>query len=399
MVRVAGDHRLDQAGAFRRLAGLGQHLGERELQVAGGVGGRGAVEQLAQRRDPGLGAALGEVEPGQRPLERAGVGGGGDAGLELGPGGLGAADLEQELRERQRRLRIVGGARGGGAQHRLGAVGVARAQVPLDQAAPHPGVVGKERGHVPELGPDAGHVAGRLEGGEAHEVQAPVLGRLRQRHVDEGQRLRRRAGVEAVGDQHHLGRDVVGGLGDHRPGHRHRRGAGRGVAEVDGGLERAHHRVGRRLGEGLGGVLLGGGEVLHLEGDLDDGALRLEVRRVLVGHPQVLPHRLAGGAALALHAGEGEPRRDMVAVEAEDVAELDQRPVGIAFGEQRDAALIVLLGAHLGAVAGGEPEQGGEHQHRPERPEGGAHRGSGSVSSARAFAARRSAVTYRERRP
>ena len=68
----------------------------------------------------GLGAALGEVEPGQRPLERAGVGGGGDAGLELGPGGLGAADLEQELRQRQRRLRVAGAARRGGAQHRLG---------------------------------------------------------------------------------------------------------------------------------------------------------------------------------------------------------------------------------------------------------------------------------------
>ena len=267
-----------------------------------------------------------------------------------------------------------GRARRGGAQHRLGAVGVALAQVPLDQAAPHPGVVGEELGHAGELGAGAGHVAGRLERGEAHQVQALVLGRLRQRRVDDRERLRRRAGVEAVGDQHHLGHDVAGGLGDHRLGHRHRLGAGRRMAEVDGRLERADHRVGRRLDEGLGGVLLGGGEVLHLERDLDDGALRLEVGRVLVGHPQVLPHRLAGDAARALDAGEGEPRRDMVAVEAEDVAELDQRPVGVALGEQRHAALVVPLGPLLGAVAGGEPEQGGKDQHRPERPEGGAHR-------------------------
>ena len=171
------------------------------------------------------------------------------------------------------------------------------------------------------------------------------------------------------------------------------------MAEVDGRLERADHRVGRRLDEGLGGVLLGGGEVLHLERDLDDGALRLEVGRVLVGHPQVLPHRLAGDAARALDAGEGEPRRDMVAVEAEDVAELDQRPVGVALGEQRHAALVVPLGPLLGAVAGGEPEQGGKDQHRPERPEGGAHRRLRVRFLSAGVRSPAVAATYRERRP
>ena len=63
------------AAALGGAAGLGQHLRQRHLQVAGAVGGGGAFEQLAQRRDAGVLAALGEVEPGQRPLERPRIAG------------------------------------------------------------------------------------------------------------------------------------------------------------------------------------------------------------------------------------------------------------------------------------------------------------------------------------
>ena len=219
-------------------------------------------------------------------------------GLELGPGGLGAADLEQELRQRQRRLRVAGAARRRGAQHRLGAVGVAGAQVPLHQRLAHAGVVGEELGHalrarrrLPAVSPSCSSAASRTR------CRPWSPGVLRQRRVDQRQRLLRRAGVEPVGDQHHLRRDDAGVLGDHAARHLQRRGAGLGVAEVDRRLQRPDLRVGGRLDEGLGGMLLGGGEVLHLQRDLGDRALRLEVGRILVGHPQVLPHRLAGLAA------------------------------------------------------------------------------------------------------
>ena len=60
--------------------------------------------------------------------------------------------------------------------------------------------------------------------------------------------------------------------------------------------------------------------------------------------------RRARAASLAY----SQPRRVMVAVEPEHVAELDHRPVDVALGEQRHAALVVRLGALLGGVAAGE---------------------------------------------
>ena len=156
------------------------------------------------------------------------------------------------------------------------------------------------------------------------------------------QRLGRRAGGQPVGDQHHLRRHRAGDLGDHLRRHRHRGGARlAALAEVDGGLQRPHRGVGRGEGVGLDGGERRGVEVADLERELGQRPLALDVLRVLLDQAHQLVQRLAGLAAVAQQPGEGEPRRGMAVVEAEDVAELEPRPRLVAFGEQRQRPLVV----------------------------------------------------------
>ena len=209
MAGVGREHGLDQRCAFRCAAGLRQHLGERDLQVAGGIGRLGALEQPAQRGDCIGGAAQGEIKAGECAPERAGVGRGGGAGLELGTGGGRAALRVQELRYRQRWAGVIRPRCRLGTQKPLGAVGVAAAKVPLHPRLEQAGIVGKERGHGLELGADGVHVAERLQCRQPRQVQPLVAGDLGERDVDLGQRLVRGAGGEPVGDQHHVCGEVL----------------------------------------------------------------------------------------------------------------------------------------------------------------------------------------------
>ena len=146
----------------------------------------------------------------------------------------------------------------------------------------------------------------------------------------------------------------VGILGQHPLGHFHGGGAVGAGRVVDGRLQGAHVRIGG--GEAIGGVRVGRGvrEIAHRQRQLRDLLAALEAVRILLDEAQVLAIRLAQLAPLAEHPGIGQPRLGMIAVEAEDVAELDERPVDLAGGEQLYPALVMRLGAFLGRVAGHE---------------------------------------------
>ena len=111
-------------------------------------------------------------------------------------------------------------------------------------------------------------------------------------------------------------------------------------------------------------------EVLRGQREGGEFLVALQVGAVLVDEDAVLVDRARDVAAIAQQAGIGQPRLAMRAIEAEDVAELDRRALGFALGEQRDRALIVLLGALDLAVAGGEPERDEEEQDGGEGAEG-----------------------------
>ena len=117
--------------------------------------------------------------------------------------------------------------------------------------------------------------------------------------------------------------------------------------------------------EGGGGVLRGGGEVLHLERELGERAPAATLRGSCSTTRRSWPQGLAGLAAPAQDAGIGEPGGGVLAVQAEDVAQLDHRPVRVALGEQRQRALVVGLGALLGGVAGGERQAPSRIARRP----------------------------------
>jgi len=216
------------------------------------------------------------------------------------------------------------------------------------------------------LGAGAGRVAEHVERREAGEVQPLVAGGVDEGLVDLGQRLGRRPGRQPVGDQHHPRRHRAGNLGDHLGRHRDRgRARLAALAEVDGGLQRPDRGVGRGEGVGLDGGERRGVEVAGLERELGQRPLAFDVLRVLLDQADQLVQRLGGLAAVAQQPGEGEPRRGMALVEAEDVAELEPRPRLVAFGEQRQRPLVVRLGPLGRAVAGGQRQQRGQQQARP----------------------------------
>ncbi len=200
-------------------------------------------------------------------------------------------------------------------------------------------------------------------------MQPLVLRRLGQRRVGLGERAPGVAAVQPVGDHHHAGGDVARRLGDHRLGHGHRRRAV-AVAVVDGRLQRPRLRVLRRELEGALRALGRGGEVLGRERQRGALLVAVEARAVEVDEEAVLGERAGGVAAVAQQPGVAEPRLLVLAVQPEDVAELDRGAVGLALGEQRHGALVVLLGALLLAVAGREPDRGDDEKGGEEGAQG-----------------------------
>ena len=325
--------------------------------------GAAASTSAPERGDRRVGAALGEVEAGQHPPERGGVGGGGGEPLELGPGGGVAAGLEQEADDGERRLRVVGVGGGQRAQLGLGGGRVAGAEVPPRERPAHVGVVGEPLGHLGERGADRRVVARLLDRGEPGEQQALVGGGAGEPGLGLGAGAGGVAGLQPPGDRDEARRHVARVLGERVRGHGER-GLMLAGGEVEGRLEPAHPRIGGEARVGELDVGAGVGAVPEGERQLDELAECRDVVGRLLGQAQVLGERRLRLAAVAQQPGIGEPGGSVLRVQLEDVAELDLGPRRVAGGDERLGALEMRRGALLGAVAGGERQAGGEEQRK-----------------------------------
>ena len=235
--------------------------------------------------------------------------------------------------------------------------------MPPDERRAHAGVVGEEAAHRRELVADGGGLALLLEQRETGEVQPLVVRRRGEAGLDAGERPAGVPGPQPVGDEDEVGHDVGRILGEDPLGHRHRRRPVGAAAEVDGRLQRADSGVARVELEGAGGVGDGGVEVLDLERELGQPPVSLGEAGADLDELLVLAEGVAGLALRAAERGIAQPRLGMIGVQAEDVAELDRRPLVVAVLEIGEGALVVGLGAFVGAVAAGEgdgEEEGGE---------------------------------------
>ena len=89
-----------------------------------------------------------------------------------------------------------------------------------------------------------------------------------------------------------------------------------------------------------------------------------EVLGILLDQAQILADSGADIAAALLDLRIGQPRALVIAVELEDVAELDQRPVDLALLDQGQALLVMLLGALLGGIAGRKQPEAQQDGHQ-----------------------------------
>ena len=153
-------------------------------------------------------------------------------------------------------------------------------------------VLGKERDHVAELLAHGRTVAEVLQGAELDDVQPLVLGGLGECRLDERQGALIVTGVDPLGDDDQVRGDLGRILGQHRPGHGHRRLLVAGGV-VDGGLERADLGVLRR--HGIGGIDMGTGglEVAGVECEFGDLLAAFQAVGVLLDQPEVLSEGLA----------------------------------------------------------------------------------------------------------
>ena len=168
---------------------------------------------------------------------------------------------------------------------------------------------------------------------------------------------------------HHAARDQVARIGlEGRARHGDGGGLGLGLL-VHEGLAIVERRVDHQHGGILGGKVARGPALFfrlfpvaavdrHL-GQRDPGR---QVVGILFHQPQVLAEGLARLAAFALHLGIGAAGFLVLAVQLEDIAELDKRPVHIAGLEQLEAGLIEPLGALFRAFAARQGDDGGKEK-------------------------------------
>ena len=185
---------------------------------------------------------------------------------------------------------------------------------------------------------------------------------------------RQRAGpvllAQQVGDHHPAGDGQVRALLEQRLGDLHRQIGDRlvlvaqRVAVIQPGAHRLDHRI-------LGGQLFGDLQmarglvpVVQLGRKPGQRPAALEVLGILLDQAQILADGGADIAAALLDLRIGQPRALVIAVELEDVAELDQRPVDLALLDQGQALLVMLLGALLGGIAGRKQPEAQQDGHQ-----------------------------------
>jgi hypothetical protein len=83
-------------------------------------------------------------------------------------------------------------------------------------------------------------------------------------------------------------------------------------------------------------------------GDAGNGDARGDVRGILFGDERVAAERLAHVAALEHRRGIEPARRQVQAVQLENVPKFDDGAVDVARGDQLDGAVVVGLGPFLG---------------------------------------------------
>ncbi len=378
VARVFGEHLLDAGPRADLVAGLGEHLREHDLDLValvrgGGLGGQ-PVEDPLHRGDRLRPLPRVVVERGgERAVERRGGAartcGGIREARELGRGGVAPARGLQKLHHGEPWGGVLGRGRvGDAAEIGLRPVDVAALEVPGDERFPHV-LVGREaRGHRLQLGADARHVVLPREELELGDLKLQVVRAERDRVLDLGERIGRGGAVQHPVDHHAQRHDVVGGRAQH---------PARGVGGIAGGVGVAGdaglavvERRGERLVAGrVGGerdrgaaVPLGLLPVAGVDGELGEDLARLELVGVLLDEAQVLAVGLLQVAALDHHLSIGEPGRLVGAVVLEDVAELDERAVGVAGLQEREPGLVVALGLLGPALAARERQRGAEHQ-------------------------------------
>ena len=205
-------------------------------------------------------------------------------------------------------------------------------------------------------------------------MQPFVAGHRGEAFLDGRQRPGGIPGLQPVGDEDEAGHDVPRIAGDDLRRHRHRRRPVVAAAEVDGRLQRPIARVGRVELEGARGMEGGGVGVLDFEGELGERGMGLGHVGPDLDEVLVLVEGVAGRTGGTEHRGVMQPCLGMVGIQAEDVAELDRRPLLVAVLEVGEGVLVVGLGAFGGTVAAGKSdgeeegaEEGEAHGRTPGR--------------------------------
>ena len=373
-------HLLTGAGL---VAGFRKHPRQLDLHVARGVGRLGhAVQDRADRGDRLVALAVAEIEARPQRAEQQGIGAFGNQAVQFGARGVYAA-LRLDKADQIGAGPGFAGGRGIGqfAQKGLGLVGLAFGQMKADQIGLGLAVVGEPGDGGAQMRLDGGLVAAFGQQRQPLQVPLRIVGlqfqHARGQPVGLGQVARIGRPVQQDAHQHR----IVGAGSGHAG-----RFLGQGLARLfvlgqGGGAITAGQIQNLNLGV-LGGDLDGAGGValellgfLAVEGHARQGDPGRQVVGILFGQAQILAIGLARVAPGPIGVGQGLAGLVMGALDVENVAELHDGAVHVAFFQQLQAGLVIFLGPLGRGLASGkrqaEADGKGGGQKETQAPPGG----------------------------